>query len=85
MGAGQCRHAAAAARRALLLGRQPPAAAAAAAMAAAERALEEGEGGAAEAGAQPGADGDGRAALSGAGGCDKPGFSLQHPVPRPSP
>lgn len=67
-------HAGPAARAALLLGRQPPAAAAA--MAAAEGALEEGERRSAEAGAELGADGDGRAALSGAGGCDEPRRSL---------
>lgn len=55
-------------------------------MAAAKGALEEGEGGPAEAGAELGADGDGRAALSGAGGYDKMGFSPPlhiHTSPRP--
>lgn len=74
----QPRHAGPPARPALLFGRQPPAAAAA--MAVAKGALEEGEGGSAEAGAELGADGDGRAALSGAGGCDKPRFSPPSPT-----
>lgn len=78
--AGLSRHAGPAAHRALLLGRRPPAAAAA--MAAAKGALEEGAAGSAEAGAEPGEDGDGCAELSGAGGYRKRRFSPP-PLGRP--
>lgn len=64
------------ARRAVRLGRA--AAAAAPAMAALEGALEEGEGGSGEAGERLGADGQGGARLSAAGGCRK----LRSPRPK---